>query len=57
MVLWSVHTTLSLAVTVGMGSSELNLVIWQSTSFPLVAREAGEVNSGELQDASPWEQI
>ena len=57
MVLRLFHTTLSLAVIVGIEALESNLVLWQSTSFPLGAKEAREVNSGELQDTSLREQI
>ena len=57
MVLWLFQTTLSLAVMAGVGSLESNLVPWQRISFPLGAREAGEVNRGELQEGSFWEHI
>ena len=57
MILWLFQTTLSLAVIAGVWLLESNLVCWQSTSFPLGAREAGEMNRGEPQDESFCEQI
>ena len=56
-VLWLFQITLSLAEIVGVESVESNLVCWQSTSFPLGASEAGNENSGEVQDRSFWGQI
>ena len=57
MVLWLFQTTLSLAAIAGVRSLKLNLVCWQSTSFPLEASEARVENRGELQDESFCEQI